>query len=204
MDYNKIGEFITTLRKERNLTQAKLAEKLCVSEKTISKWENGRGIPDTDFLPKLSEMFGVSINEILNGEKLSGEKYIDKAEEKLLEQQKAKQDSDKRLLWAEIVLGSIVTIAFISMILVATYIIETTNTFTIPIILFVLGFVIFIVGCTFCLYIEQKAGYYICKHCEHKYVPKFAPILFAPHMCRTRYMKCPKCEKYSWNKKVIK
>ncbi len=204
MDYNKIGEFITTLRKEQNLTQAKLAEKLCVSEKTISKWENGRGIPDTDLLPKLSEIFGVSINEILNGEKLSSEKYIDKAEEKLLEQQKAKQDSDKRLLWAEIVLGSIVTIALVSMILVGAYIIETTNTFTIPIILFVLGFVIFIVGCTFCLYIEQKAGYYICKNCEHKYVPKFAPILFALHMGRTRYMKCPKCGKRTWNKKVIK
>ena len=53
MDYNKIGNFISTERKAKNLTQAKLAEKLFVSEKTVSKWENGNGIPDTNLLPKL-------------------------------------------------------------------------------------------------------------------------------------------------------
>ena len=67
MDYNKIGNLIMTERKAKKLTQAKLAEKLFVSEKTISKWETGNGIPDTNILPKLCEIFGISINEILNG-----------------------------------------------------------------------------------------------------------------------------------------
>ena len=62
MNYNKIGEFIASERKALNLTQSKLAEKLFISEKTISKWENGRGIPDTNSLPKLCEIFNISLN----------------------------------------------------------------------------------------------------------------------------------------------
>ena len=70
MDYKKIGNFIKEERKNKNLTQAKLAEKLFVSEKTVSKWENGNGLPDTKDLPKLCEIFEVSLNEILAGEKI--------------------------------------------------------------------------------------------------------------------------------------
>ena len=72
MDYNKIGKFIAAERKAQKLTQAKLAEKLFISEKTISKWENGNGIPDTNSLPKLCKIFNVSLNELLNGERMSG------------------------------------------------------------------------------------------------------------------------------------
>ena len=71
MDYKKIGEFISLERKAKKLTQAKLAEKLFVSEKTISKWENGNGVPDTSILQKLCEIFGVSLNELLSGERVS-------------------------------------------------------------------------------------------------------------------------------------
>ena len=70
MDYNKIGNFIATERKAKKLTQAKLAEKIFVSEKTVSKWENGKGIPDTNSLPKLCEIFNISLNELLSGERL--------------------------------------------------------------------------------------------------------------------------------------
>ena len=113
MDYNKIGNFIIEKRKEKNLTQSKLAEKLFVSEKTISKWENGKSIPDANSLLKMSEIFDVSINELLNGEKLQGENYTQKAEQQLLELQKQKQHSDKRLLFSEIIIGVVSTILFL-------------------------------------------------------------------------------------------
>lgn len=71
MNYNKIGEFIAKERKAKKLTQLKLAEKLFVSEKTVSKWENGKGIPDTNLLQKLCEIFGISLNELLSGERIS-------------------------------------------------------------------------------------------------------------------------------------
>ena len=67
-----------------------------------------------------------------------------------------------------------------------------------------IGFIIFLVGCFIALKIEQIAGFYKCKVCDHKYKPAYGKILIAQHICRTRYMKCPKCGKRSWNKKVLK
>ena len=71
------------------------------------------------------------------------------------------------------------------------------------IVLIALGFIIAIFGLHFCIIIEKDAGYYECKHCQHKYIPTFAQIYFCPHIGRTRYMKCPKCNKKSWQKKTI-
>lgn len=69
MDLLKIGSFIASLRKERALTQAQLAEKLGVTNKTISRWENGNYLPSTEMLKLLSEEFDVTINELLSGER---------------------------------------------------------------------------------------------------------------------------------------
>ena len=112
MDYKKIGELISTERKSKNLTQSKLAKKLFISEKTISKWENGNGVPDTESLTKLCQIFEISVNELLNGERISSESYTAKAEDKLLELKKEKENADKRLLNLEIVLGSITIFTF--------------------------------------------------------------------------------------------
>ena len=204
MDYNKIGVFIAMERKAKKLTQAKLAEKLFVSEKTISKWENGNGIPDTNSLPKLCQIFDVSLNELLNGERIKEESYMNKAEQKLLELQKEKEQSDKRLLVSEIVLGSITTFSFLIILLTSLYGIFELNVYVLPIIMIIVGFAIFLTGVSFCLYIEQKAGYYVCKKCNHKYVPTFKQVFFAMHAGRTRYIKCPNCNQKSWNKKVVK
>jgi hypothetical protein len=69
--------------------------------------------------------------------------------------------------------------------------------------LIVSGFALGLVGIGFALRIEQTAGYYECRCCGHKYVPSYQSVLWAMHMGRTRYMKCPECKKYSWQKKVI-
>ena len=204
MDYNKIGTFIAAERKAKKLTQAKLAEKIFVSEKTISKWENGNGIPDTNTLPKLCEVFGVSMNELLNGERISSEEYANKAESELLKLQKEKEQSDKRLLVAEIVIGSITTLAFLFMFEIALFAIYELGYLVMPIVTIVLGVILFLTGISFCLYIEQKAGFYVCKKCGYKHVPSFKQVLFAMHMGRTRYMKCPHCQQKSWQNKVIK
>lgn len=204
MDYNKIGTFIAAERKAKKLTQAKLAEKIFVSEKTISKWENGNGIPDTNTLPKLCEVFGVTMNELLNGERISSEEYANKAESELLKLQKEKEQSDKRLLVAEIVIGSITTLAFLFMFEIALFAIYELGYLVMPIVTIVLGVILFLTGISFCLYIEQKAGFYVCKKCGYKHVPSFKQVLFAMHMGRTRYMKCPHCQQKSWQNKVIK
>ena len=204
MDYNKIGEFIASERKAKKLTQVKLAEKLFVSEKTISKWENGNGVPDTNTLPKLCEIFDVSINELLNGERISNENYANKAESKLLELQKAKIHADRRLMIIEFVLGFSNVLSFLIILFTSLYAIKEYNLIIIPVILICLSVIIFLVSMSFCLYIEQKAGYYLCKKCNHKYVPKYKTVFFAMHNGTIRYMKCPHCKKYSWQKKVFK
>lgn len=201
MDYERIGSFISSLRKEKNLTQAKLAEKIFVSEKTISKWENGKGVPDTTTLPLLCEVLSVSINELLNGEKIKNQDYTQKAEKKLLEMRKLKENSDKHLLTMEIVIG-VLSVSFLLVLSCIASYIEMPK--YLRIILVVIGLSFCIIGTLFALKIEQVAGYYECKHCFHKHIPSFRQISFSMHINRTRLMKCPNCGKKSWQKKVIK
>lgn len=79
-----IGEFIQFLRKEKGLTQKELAEKVNVSDKTISKWENGNSTPDIGMLKPLCDALEISVNELISGEKLLPEEYSKKAEENIM------------------------------------------------------------------------------------------------------------------------
>jgi transcriptional regulator with XRE-family HTH domain len=81
MDTIKIGNFLAELRKEQNLTQEALGEKLGVTNKTVSRWENGNYLPPVEMLQELSKLYAVSINEILCGERIAEENYQAKAEE---------------------------------------------------------------------------------------------------------------------------
>ena len=173
MDYNKIGKFIMEERKAKKLTQSKLAEKIFVSEKTISKWENGNGIPDTNILPKLCEVLDISINELLNGERISAENYEASAERTLFELQKAKQERDRMLLSMEIVIVALSIIILLSSVLVASLVLMQT---WIRIVLIIFGVLTVLISASFALKIEQKAGYYVCKRCEHKYIPTFKQV----------------------------
>ena len=119
----------------------------------------------------------------------------------MLEMIKQKQLSDKRLLAMEWVIGALSLIVLFVPIIVAAYLtMEEWQRF----VLMFSGFIPAIVGFAFTLKIEQVAGYYECKHCSHKYVPTYKAVNLAPHMCRTRYMRCPNCGKKSWQKKVLK
>lgn len=91
MDQIKTGKFIASLRRQRNLTQEALGEKLGVSNKTVSRWENGNYMPDIDMLQLISREFDVSINELLAGELLSDEDFREKADENIVAA--AKSDS---------------------------------------------------------------------------------------------------------------
>ena len=85
MDMTKIGNYLAQLRKEHKLTQAELAEKLGVTNKTVSRWETGNYMPPVEILVELSEFYGLSINEILSGRKLADEEYKAMAEENIRE-----------------------------------------------------------------------------------------------------------------------
>lgn len=84
MDQEKIGRFIAQCRKEQNLTQVELAEILNISDRSISKWENGKCMPDLSLFKPLCEHLGITINELLSGERLDSEVYQQKWEENMI------------------------------------------------------------------------------------------------------------------------
>ncbi len=83
MDQQKIGKFIAECRKEKGLTQAQLAEMLGITNRAVSKWENSKSLPDVSIMTQLCEILGVSVNELLKGEKITAEQYEESAEKNL-------------------------------------------------------------------------------------------------------------------------
>ena len=199
MDQLKIGKFIAERRKMNGLTQMQLAEKLNITDRAISKWENGKSLPDSSIMLELCEVLGITVNDLLSGEVVTMNDYKD-SEKLLLEMVKEKAKADERLLTIEIVIGTISTVLSLALVLVSAY---APMTNWLRIVLGGTGFV-FLFVIAFCmLKIEQVAGYYECQECHHKYVPTYQNVLWAMHINRTRYMKCPECHKWSWQKKVI-
>lgn len=205
MDLLKIGNFIATRRKEKSLTQAQLAELLHVTDRAVSKWECGRSMPDSSIMLALCELLEINVNELLTGEKLEMKEYDKQAEDNLLEMTKQKEESDKRLLRLEVAIGISMTLLFFILLGLGIFIIQYTKEelLWLGIVLMVLGTVLFLLGCFVALRIEQRAGYYECQKCGHRYVPTYSRVVLAQHIGRKRYMKCPKCGEKSWNIKVI-
>lgn len=200
MDQIKIGKFIAECRKRNNLTQMQLAEKLNITDRAISKWENGKAMPDSSIMIELCNELKISVNELLSGEVIKMEAYNKKLEQNLIDMVKQKEQSDKKMLRLEIVVGYITSITFFIIIFVASYV-EMQK--WIKILLIAFGIITFVLGMYNCIKIEQTAGYYECAKCHHKYVPTYSSVLWSMHINRTRYMKCPECNQRSWQKKVI-
>ena len=203
MDQIKIGRFIAAKRKEQKMTQVQLAEKLGITNRAVSKWETGKSLPDASVMLDLCGLLGITVNDLLSGEVVSMEKYDNATEKNLLEMVKQKEEADKRLLSLEIVISVISTIFLLSMVGIGSVFMTMEKPLWVFFLLTGIGFAQFIVAMVFALKIEQVAGYYKCDKCGHTYVPSFKSINLSMHMGRTRYMKCPKCGKKSWQKKVI-
>ncbi len=200
MDYKKIGNFIAAERKAKKLTQAKLAEKIFVSEKTVSKWENGNGIPDTNSLPKLCEILCVSLNELLSGEKIITENNDHKNEQLLFDMARELEMKNK-IIWK-----SMWTIMILSM--TALFAGVLVSAFLIPEgiwqVVSILGIcIVFLIPCFYALKLEVSVGSYKCKNCNCEIIPTYSEALWAMHIGTTRYLKCPHCHRRTWCKKVI-
>ena len=200
MDQLKIGKFIAECRKKKNLTQMQLAEKLSITDRAVSKWETGKSLPDSSIMLELCKLLEIRVNDLLSGEVVTMENYNKEMENRLIEMIKQKEESDKRLLALEWVIGILSVIILMAPIFVAAFVPMEE---WLRLIIIFSGFIPAIIGFCFAIRIEQVAGYYECQHCKHKYVPTFKAVTFAPHMGRTRHMKCPECHKKSWQKKVI-
>ena len=131
MDPEKIGKFIYELRKEKNLSQYQLADLIPITRQGVSKWERGKTTPDPQTLLRLSELFDVSINELLKGEKLQNNTIEDLEETTLsiLDQSNKKTKTIKRITTISISIIIILLLSFLSYYFINSY--NTTEVYTI-------------------------------------------------------------------------
>ena len=200
MDQVKIGRFISERRKNAGLTQMQLAEMLGITDRAVSKWETGRALPDSSIMLELCGILKITVNDLLCGEVIKVDNYNKETEKQLLNMVKDKEESDRRLLKMEIIMGIATIIPFLAVcVFVSIYPLKEW----VAVLTVLLSLVPFLIAAPFMMRIEQKAGYYECRECGHRYIPRYTSVFFAMHVNRTRYMRCPKCGKRSWQKKVI-
>lgn len=201
MNQIKIGEFIATQRINHHFTQAALAEKLGITDRAVSKWERGKGLPDVSLMIDLCKILDITVNELLCGEKISMENNNEKNEQLLLDMAKEVEQKNKVIwtsMWAIMIVS--ITALLAGLFLVAFLMPEGVWQ-----LVAILGLcVFFLIPCFYALKLEVSVGYYKCKNCGHEIVPTYMQALNAMHMGTTRYLRCPKCNKRTWCKKVIK
>ena len=195
-----VGQIIKFYRKEKGFTQGDLAEIIGVSVQAVSKWERGKSLPDAAIMLDLCALLNITVNDLLSGEVISMDNQNKRTEELILEMAKQKEESDKRLLFSEILVGVLCIVVMLALTVIAS-VCPMEEWLRITLILIGLFPILF--ASPFMLKIEQTAGYYECKECKHRYVPSYKSVFIAPHVNRTRYMKCPECGKKSWQKKVL-
>lgn len=121
MDSKKIGAFIANKRKEKQLTQKQLGEALDCSDKLISKWECGNGLPDVSMMLPLCELLEINVNELLSGENLTQERYPGKAEENMMNLMKTSENQRKRMIKSMVsgialIIGFVIILVFLSLV----------------------------------------------------------------------------------------
>jgi transcriptional regulator with XRE-family HTH domain len=201
MDQLKIGKFIAECRKQKQLTQLQLADKLGITDKAISKWERGIAMPDTSIMLELCDILCISVNELLNGEMINMENSNEKNEQLLLDMAKELETKNKTIwssMWAIMIVSMTALIAgiFIAAFLIPEGIWQLVT---------ILGIcIVFLIPCFYALKLEVSVGAYKCKNCGHEIVPTYKEVLMAKHRGFTRHLMCPKCNKRTWCKKILK
>lgn len=201
MNQEKIGRFIAACRKKQNLTQAALAEQLGITDRAVSKWETGKSLPDSSIMLELCALLSISVNELLKGEKVDMENNQRASEELIFELKEQVEEKTRMLLKLEVFMGVIAVAAFAVPVFMGALLMNQNSTS--GTVLIVSGVIILFAFVFVGVWIEQQAGYYKCAECGHHYKPTYRSVVLAPHIGRTRKMRCPKCGKKSYHKKVL-
>ena len=200
MDMQKVGTFLAKLRKERNLTQDELGEKIGVTNKTVSRWENGNYLPPAEILQILSELYDVSINELLSGGRLDEKHYKENAEEYIVADLMKKRNEAKKRLTVSCIVAAITILAGLSIVLLSALL---SAPVWLKIGCIVFSLIIIILGVGVCCVLTVDAGVYECPACGEKFVPSMKDFIGGAHALTKRKLKCPKCGKKSFCKKRL-
>lgn len=199
MDTMKIGRFISESRKAHGLTQIQLADALSISDKTVSKWECGKGLPEVSLMLPLCEKLDISVNDLLSGERVDSSEYHKKAEENIMSLMKENEEN-KRIFTVSVICGVITIIAVLALILMASFI-EMPAIVRVLIIIFAVATAGIGIGAAVVL--DVKAGYFECPYCKELFIPTTSEYVKGYHTLTKRKLTCPKCGKSGMCKKRI-
>ena len=189
MDQQKTGQFIAQMRKEQGLTQRELAEKLMISDKTVSKWECGNGLPEVSLMLPLCEILEINVNELLSGKRLQSSEYQRNAEDNLMKLINEKEHA-KRSLWLGIIALVPAFLAGITLIMISGYFdLEVWQ----RVVLIVIAVLTIAAGLTVAVILEVHSGAFECAKCGKRFMPTTAAYLAGMHTATRRYLKCPYC-----------
>ena len=201
MDQIKIGKFITECRKNKNLTQAQLAEKLNITDRAISKWETGKAMPDSDIMLALCEILEISVDELLCGEKLNTTQKSEQLNELIFQMAKNEDRYHKRLRASAYLLLAASLIALICLITLISLLIPECG---FQKFLIAVSVILFIIPCSIALKFKVETGYYDCQRCQHRFVPNYKGIALLMQIPTKRLLKCPECGRWTWCKNLAK
>lgn len=199
MDQVKIGRFIQATRKEQRLTQREVAEKLNISDKTVSKWETGNGLPEVSLMLPLCNILGISVNELLSGEKLGEKQYRQKAEENIMTLMKEKEEAKRKIVIAAVIVFTVLLSS--TTIIIIAGLIEMDLWLRIT--LLCIALLNIIIGIAIACVLDRDAGVYECGKCGERFVPTMKAYVMAPHGITWRRLKCHKCGEKSHCKKRL-
>ena len=201
MDQIKIGKFVAECRKKKNLTQAQLAEKLNITDRAISKWETGKAMPDSNIMLELCNILGINVNELLCGEMIDIEQKDEQLNELIFQMATNEERYHKRLLRSAYVIVAISLVALICLITLISLLIPECG---FQDFLIIVSVILFIIPCIIALKFKVETGYYECKNCQHMFVPNYKEIAVLMQTPTRRLLKCTKCGKWTWCKKITK
>lgn len=191
MDQIKIGKFISEERKTKQLTQRQLAEKLGISDKTISKWECGNGFPEVSLLLPLCTELNITVNELLSGERLQEADYKKKAEENMLNLVKEAQESKKKIILSALVAALGVIGGLPLFILSSAFEMQLW----LRVLLTALGCLTLALGISIACILDREAGAFECPECKKRFVPDMKSYIMGQHTITKRKLRCPNCKK---------
>ncbi len=189
VDQIKTGKFIAEERKAKKYTQRELADQLGISDKTISKWERGNGFPEVSLLLPLCNELGITVNELLSGERLQEVDYKKKAEENMVNLVKEAQESKKKIVLSALVACLVIMAAVPLFVVAGAFEMEIW----LRMILMGIGMIIMIVGIAIACILDREAGAFECPECHERFVPDMKSYVMGPHTFTKRKLTCPKC-----------
>lgn len=199
MDQIKIGKFIAQLRKEQSLTQRQLADIIGISDKTISKWETGKGLPEVSLMMPLCDTLRINLNELLSGQRLTDSEYKKKAEANMMDLVKEREENKKKIILAAI--ECTLTILSGTTFILLSGLLEMD--IWLRVLLIIIAVIVMAGGIGVAVALDMSAGTFECTKCGMRFVPAPGAYIAGPNMITKRKLKCPSCGETSYCRKRL-